>query len=109
MPCYEVNLMSVKIEAADKTLLKQAAQSLGFLYSEQGNKVYVTVPAYGQAIEISNTTAKLPDYMLDSLNQLKQAYSQEVIEEAARQFNWVVDEEEDNQLVLYRYEGMESY
>lgn len=100
MPCYSVNLLSVKIEAADRDLLEKALKRLKLTFTRQKDNFYIT---YGNAnISIEADRARLPTQLQNNLNEIKQAYSMEVIETAAETFSWTVSEEEDH-IILRRY------
>lgn len=100
MPCYSVNTLSVEIQAADRELLKRALKKLGLSYRElrSGLDVYSTLGT----INIRNDKATLIPRLQSTLNDIKRAYSVEVIEQGAEDYNWTVTEEDD-QIVLRRY------
>lgn len=106
MPCYQVNLLSVKIEAADKELLEKAIKKLGFSYVRDKYNVFTINVSdsgvYGTII-INNTTARIKPGLQKKLNEIKQAYSEQVIAAAAEEFSWTVTEDEEGQIVLRRY------
>ena len=100
MPCYEVNTMSVKIEAADRDLLEKALDRLKLKY-QRNNDNFAISTSYG-TINISSTKATLDRRDQATLNKIKQAYATEVIEEGARKYNWTLVEEGEY-VVLRRY------
>lgn len=106
MPCYQVNLISVDISATDKDLLKKALVKLNMSFTETKTKFEIYT-SYGSII-IQDNKAKLASNDQSTLNKIKEAYSQEVVTEAALQFGWTVSEEEDH-LVLTRYGSEGSF
>ena len=100
MPCYQVNLLSVEIKAADRDLLERALRSLKFKYTRIRDELIIRTP--NGTITISGEQASLPASAQEELNRIKCAYSDVVIEEAAQRFNWTVSEEDD-MIVLRRY------
>lgn len=105
MPCHQINLMSVKIEAADRNLLEQALQKLKLKYTRNGRKFVINVGS--QTITINENSATLPISMQNTLNDIKQQYSKEVVMEAASQYGWTIfgeeSEETGHSIVLRRY------
>lgn len=101
MPCYQINTLSVEIQAADRDLLKRALKKLGLDYRElkTGLDVYCGLGT----IQIRKDKATLVPQLQDTLNEIKRAYSMEVIEEGAAAYSWTVTEEDD-QVVLRRYD-----
>jgi len=84
MPCYEVNRISVKIEAADRQLLEAAIKSLGFPYVRDLNDFAVA----GISITGSRAWLESPKYQ-DKLNAIKRAYSKQVVAKKMAQKKWV--------------------
>jgi len=82
MPCWEINTMSVKIEAADKDLLTEAAKDIGLYMSRYRQGI-----TYGPIL-IENGTAQVSERDMPLLNQLKVAYSKKVVEKVAKSKRW---------------------
>jgi len=81
MPCYEVNRVSVEFKAENEELLKRAANSLEMAFSRCGARITI-----GGRVFIENGIASSRSQ--DLINQLKRAYSQEVVKAAAKSRGW---------------------
>jgi len=84
MPCFTVQRMSVKIEAADRDLLEAAIKRLGLSYIRDGNDFSIK----GISITRSQAWLESPAYQ-DKLNEIKRAYSQQVVHKTMMQKKWV--------------------
>jgi len=74
MPCWEVNTMSVKIEAANKELLEKAAKAMGlYIYNYGKERAYGPILIQGD---------------MPLLNRLKVEYSRQVVEKVAKAKGW---------------------
>lgn len=82
MPCYTVQLVSVKFKVKHLNLLRRAAQELGLTYREANR--YVNVGAITIDMERGEATARTQS----SVNALKVKYSEVCLKEAARKKNW---------------------
>jgi hypothetical protein len=101
MPCYQANLMSVSIEATDRNILEQVLTDMRLIFTRNGQSFLITVGV--DTIYITENEATLPERCQSLLNAIKQAYSREVVAEAALKYNWVLVEEEQETIVLHRY------
>lgn len=84
MPCYTVRLMSVVFKAKHKSILKEAAKELGWIYSEAGR--YVNIGTI--QIDMEKQEATINQYQQDSLNQLKRKYSDVALKTIAKKQGW---------------------
>ena len=82
MPCYSVNTMSVKLEAADKELLRKAAEGLHLRVFE-----YVDATTYG-SITVKDGVATFPETYRETFNKLKVEYSKKVVMQVAKRKGW---------------------
>lgn len=88
MPCHTVNLVSVEFKAKSEKLLLQALDRLGWSYSYDEQSMRLRV--YTWEIDLKNETAVIENYQQDQLNNLKRAYSMEVVKEVAAKRRWVL-------------------
>ena len=83
MPCWEINTMSVDINATNRDLLETAIKSLGLAYERAGNDFYV------DGFSITEDQAILrSDQQYGTLNAIKRAYSKESIKKVAKAKGW---------------------
>ena len=84
MPCWEVNTMSVKLEAANKKLLKAAAEGMGLRVYD-----YETEALYGPIV-VRNGTATFAETKnnVRLFNELKVNYSKQVVQAVAKKKGW---------------------
>ena len=90
MPCDQIRTVTLNIGKCDKTLLSAAMQELGYAtgwtYNEQS-----------QTILIKGRTAGNVE-----VNQIKQAYSRQVIQSQAQRFGWKLLKQEGNQFTYQK-------
>jgi len=84
MPCWEVNLMSVKLEAADKKLLKKAATATGLRVIEDRQFMYIGPIA----LNTERGIAEFDSRYANTFNALKVQYSKQVVEKVAKAKGW---------------------
>jgi hypothetical protein len=101
LPCYQVNTISVELKAADRDLLEQAIKSLGLSYVRSGSSLRVYTAAGVIAITADAATATEQD--LPTVNRIRQQYSREVVNSAARKFRWAPSWKNENRVTLRRY------
>lgn len=73
MPCYTIQLVSVKFKVKHKDILEAAAKQLGFTFRDYGQ----TVNAGSIQIDMERGEALIERYQTDALNKLKQAYTEQ--------------------------------
>jgi len=83
MPCWEINTMSVDINATNRDLLETAIKSLGLAYERAGNDFYVA----GFSIT-GNQAVIQAGRQQDTLNAIKRQYSKETIKKVAKAKGW---------------------
>lgn len=101
MPCYEVNLISVDLKAADKETLEEALKSLNLKYHYSGTTLHIQTPA--GSIEVNNGVAELREGTQGWLNKIKQAYSLKTIEKIAKRYKFTISTKGDNKIIARRY------
>jgi hypothetical protein len=84
MPCWEVNLISVEIKAADKDLLEQAIKALGYEYTRNGNEFYIG------GLEISGSTVSYRESATSKsrLESIVRQYAIEGVKKKAKATGW---------------------
>jgi hypothetical protein len=83
MPCYTIQRMSILLNAADRNLLEQAIKGLGLKYTRT-NDTFVL-----DGITINNEgTAEVRRGFQDRLNEIKRAYSGQIIKKVAKAKRW---------------------
>ena len=98
MPCYTVQLISVKFKVKHLNLLERAAKELGMTYARAGR----WVNAGTIRIDLENNTAKAISQ--SSVNALKMKYSEVALKEAARKKNWnLFKTQKQNEFVLQKF------
>jgi len=101
MPCYQVNLVSVQFQAKSIPLLEAALRELqwGYTLNADTQVLYTR----GMTINLATEKATLDRYDQDLLNQLKVAYSTEVVKAVASKRKWVLKRRAKQQLQARRY------
>ncbi len=104
MPCYSrINSTIEWTEGTDATLLASALKQLGYIVGQAGKVVRFSHPD----LDVSGTfdgrtgTMQVDTNTLDQ-NQLKRAYSAEVIKSAAKRFGWTAKQATDTQFQVTR-------
>lgn len=91
MPCYEVNTITVEFKVAHRDLLDQAIQSLGWPCIRNGND-YTICPSPAERnilLNLSTGEARVyPPKGQERLNELKRAYSREVLKLVTKHNGW---------------------
>ena len=93
MPCYEVNMMSLELAAADWDLLKKAAAKVGETH-DYGSSLNVYVnDKYGSAwFTVQNGKVTFnqlhENRVMGSINAMKREYSKLVVSGIAKQKGW---------------------
>ena len=104
MPCYTVQLNTVKLTAADPDLLKAAVLDLGHPFTRTGAKIRLSTPS-GQ-VTIEGGVLKSSSLSVEALealrNDIQQAYSRQAVYLAARTQGWKVKQVGANQYEVQR-------
>ena len=90
MPCYEVNTMSVEFKADHVDLLEQALDVLGWVRDWNVAKTFCRA-SNGIELDLRTGKAEIRDGQGGLLNELKRAYSQQVIKKVAQKNHWTVN------------------
>ena len=98
MPCYTVQLISVRFKVKHLNLLERAAKELGMTYRQA--KQFVNVGTITIDMERGTATARNQS----SVNALKMKYSEVALKEAARKKNWkLFKTQKQNEFVLQKF------
>ena len=86
MPCNLTRITTVQLTAAHPTLLKSAIESLGYKVEVINGCLY----CYGhdRSFRIANGEITIAAKDLAVINEVKRAYSQKVLQTAARKYGW---------------------
>jgi hypothetical protein len=85
MPCWTVNEARVNIGAANLDLLEQALKTMGHRVTRQGETLY-----FGDGYSYTRSTQELRIPRAEMANEIKRAYSAEIVLSQAKRFNWTV-------------------
>ena len=89
MPCWEVNLMTVAFKARNLGLLKTALDALGYSYREIDEGRVIKVGNW-LTLDLENETAEFSASSQDRVNRVKQEYSWQAVQEAAKKKKWFI-------------------
>ncbi len=110
MPCYSVRTISVEFHAENVDLLKKALLSLGFSTRSGSNSLNVYDKSNRvTTIDFSNSQISSKDSFYNEknltnfANQIKRAYSLEVINKVASAGKWFQKRLANNKIQLQRY------
>jgi hypothetical protein len=110
MPCYEVRTVSVEFKVENIDLLKRALENIGW-YVRGENKRSIAIKRkdeYAFPVAIDFERGSISSTMEQSAlfkfsNQLKRAYSEQVIDEVAKRQKWIKKQMGANQFQLQRF------
>ena len=100
MPCWEVNVMSIELKAADRDLLAAALNDMGVKFVREPSGDF-NLPFEG--IQIGRDSVQCRPKHQGLVNRIKQAYSRQIVRKAAKYFKWTVTAKSDGKLVVRRY------
>jgi hypothetical protein len=87
LPCWTVRETSVELDAADPDILRRGLEAAGFELSNYGNALLVM--RSGQIVaEIENGRVTVNRGDTAIVNEVKRAYSAEVVKIAAKRFGY---------------------
>ena len=99
MPCYEVNLISLELNANNQKLAMKVLQDMTQRPVKKGNIIYSQLGNF----DLKNGKA-IVDYRKQSqFNQFKQLYSMETIKIAAKKIRWQLKREKLNRFVANKW------
>jgi len=110
MPCYEIRTVTVEFKIENFAILKKAIENEGFRITEaSGTEGYIAFR--NKAEDLFTIKLKEQNFkgtldqkqMIDLSNQIKRAYSRQVISEVAQNQKWFKKEIRANNFVLQRY------
>jgi hypothetical protein len=90
MPCDQIVLCQVNIDAPNKGLLCRAIMSLGYEVNmmASGEVVFWHKDVPNQIMRINAGTASVPRGLEEVIDDVKRAYSKEVLKEASSKFGF---------------------
>ena len=86
MPCNLIRITTLQLNAAHPMLLKSAIEGLGYRVESINGCLYCY--GNGRSFRIANGEITVATKDLDVVNQVKRAYSQKVVQTAARKYGW---------------------
>jgi hypothetical protein len=107
MPCYSRVSSTVEFGAkTDATLLAKAMESLGYVITKAANGFRARHAQHGAvatfaAGKLTLVTGPLASGPID-VNEIKRAYSAQVVQTAAKRFGWSVKQTSDTQFQVTR-------
>lgn len=104
MPCYSVIRNQVKIQAADRNILKRGIERMGWttVALDQDTGTMTVRAKNGTLITITQDQATVQQGNESLVDQMKRAYSKEVLLVAAEKYDWTVTEVGENQYEVER-------
>ena len=101
MPCHQVNLVSVVFQAKSIPHLEAALAALNWSYNldMKMNVLYTR----NMTIDLNAEEAQMASYQRQELNQLKVAYSTEVVKSEAASRRWVLKRRAAQKFEARRY------
>lgn len=109
MPCYEIRTVNVAFHIENTDLLKKALIAQGFKIYESSSQInFYDKAGRSVTINFSNSQISSKDYydeksLADLSNQIKRAYSLEVINKVASAGKWFSKKVSENKYQLVRY------
>lgn len=90
MPCWMTATTTVELKAADQTLLKQAAERLGWSASIDKESLRIQTPD-GITLFVSAQSVVIPRGQEALVQTLQRAYAHRILDTVASQFGWTVE------------------
>ena len=90
MPCWMTATTTVELKAADQTLLKQAAERLGWAVFLEGASLRIRTPD-GITLFVSPGSVVIPRGQEELVDTLQRAYAHQILDAVASQFGWTVE------------------
>ncbi len=82
MPCWTTVTTTVELKAADRTLLTQAAERLGWTVIPEGESLRIQTPD-GISLLVSAQSVAIPRGQEELVNTLQRSYAQQVLDSVA--------------------------
>lgn len=101
MPCFSIRRNVINLEKVDRDLLAKALEALGYTVTKHPNGVLSFSNRYGSGYFAAGKLTFDQDINLTE-NAVKQAYSTQVVQAAAKKFGWQVKNPAANQFVAVR-------
>ena len=103
MPCYEVRTMNVEFIAKNVKLLEEALTALKWKFTKTDSKIKIG----DITLDLEAGKATLPTTAQEKLNELKRAYSMQVIKTASAANGWSIQNVKEKGRVtigtMYKY------
>lgn len=90
MPCWMTATTTVELKAADQTVLKQAAERLGWTVFLEGDSLRIETPD-GVTLVVSPRSVVIPRGQEELVQTLQRAYARQILDTVASQFGWTVE------------------
>ena len=94
MPCYSIQKSKVQFaQSTDTTLFRDALRSLGFEVATSADRLLfwkAGPDGYRQSGSFDGNSGQLELPSVWDVNEIKRAYSQQVVESQARKFGWQI-------------------
>lgn len=102
MPCWEVQTMSVEFKAANKELIIKALEANQYRFVDRGKTIMINTSFGPITLDLEAQQALLDQNQQQHLNELKQAYSEQVLKEVARKRKWLLKKQQQRKYQLKR-------
>ncbi len=99
MPCYTQREVTVELNVADVNLLTAGLKAAGFTVQTTPRGFYVT-NSKGQQAHIRDGKITTQQTSNDIINEVKRAYSGEVVRTAAKRFGWTLSKTNEQNTVV---------
>jgi hypothetical protein len=106
MPCYVVQTTSVEISIKNVDLFKSVLEKLGYYVFMTDDKNFLSVNKEGVnriTFNLKTQTAQVGRYQQERLNEMKRAYSLEVVKQIAKKKKWAIKMKAKNKMVARKY------
>jgi len=100
MPCYEVNLMEVKLKGKYKEIWKKALSNLGLKTYRENDDMLET---FDYRFNWKKETIEFSERNQDGLNKIKREYTAIAVEAVAKKRRWVSKRIAQNKFQLAKY------
>ncbi len=98
MPCYATYNISVELTGMHPEILKRAIASLGYEPIETSSGLHFS--CQGRDVRIQGGSISLDPSQIGLVNEIKRAYSRQVIQIAAQQYGMELQPLSENQVIV---------
>ena len=99
MPCYTDREVTVELNVADPNLLTAGLKAAGFTVQTTPRGFYVT-NSKGQQAHVRDGKITTTGSAQSIINEIKRAYSGEVVRTAAKRFGWTLNKTSQTNTVI---------